>query len=106
MIDSHVHFTSFATGLRELRESLDEGWQPLGPMVPFVISGTEGNGLLLYTQTLVKYEEQHEELARLRGLEARAKMMLGELDSQRGIISDDDLVEYTKEQMRLVLGVE
>jgi hypothetical protein len=83
-------------------EALLPKLQPLGSPVIVLDSA----GCDLYAQAMVESEEQHEELQRLRGIEARAKMMRAELDSQRGISSDADLGEYTKEHLRLVLGVE
>ena len=88
--------------VEEVNTRIADGMQPTGsPVIVFSLDGD-----FVMAQAMVRAEEQHEELQRLRGIEARAKMMRGELDAQRGVISDADLVEYTKQHLDQVLGVE
>lgn len=82
-----------------MREGIAHGWQPLGGVVvaqSYALTGRMAESVPTYIQAVVKAEEQHEELERLHSIEARIKMLLGDLDSQRGVIGDDNMIEYAK----------
>ncbi len=85
--------------VRAVRDGLALGWQPYG--YPSVWAEGDRGGLV---QAMVRAEEHHEELERLRSMEAQVKMLPGELESQRGVIGDEDMVDYAVAALRAMVG--